>query len=70
MAQDFGFLHFDLLLFLHLLHLHRFGDDCLLLDVGLNLIGLIRLRLLFLNQLGVRSFLHLEIALGLCLLGL
>ena len=45
-AHDFGFLHLDLLLFLDLLHLHLLGDDLLLHDVGLDLVGLVGLRLL------------------------
>src|SRR5207248_192171 len=48
------FLHLDLLLFLDLLHLHSFGNHRLLLDVGLDLIGLVSLRLLLLDHLGVR----------------
>src|SRR5207247_1895193 len=42
-AEDFGLLHLDLFLFLDLLHLDLFGDDLLLHDVGLELVGLVGL---------------------------
>ena len=70
MTQDFGFLHLDLLFFLNLLNLHSLGDHRLLLNVGLDLISLIGLRLLLLNQLRVGSFFDLKIALCFGLLGL
>ena len=68
-AQDFGFLHFDLLFFLDLLHLHLLRDDLLLHDVGLDLVGLVRLRLLLAALLGELRFLDIQIALRLGLLG-
>ena len=45
-AQDFGLLHLDLRFLLDLLHLHLLGDDLLLHDVGLQLVGLVGLGLL------------------------
>ena len=45
-TEDFGLLHLDLLLLLDLLHFHLFGDDLLLHDVGLKLVGLVGLGLL------------------------
>ena len=69
-AQDLGFLHLDLLLALDLLHAHRLGDDLLLHDVGLDLVGLVGLRLLLLDRLDVVGLLDLEVALRLGLLGL
>ena len=54
-AQDFGFLHLDLLLLLDLLNLDRFGDDLLLHDVRLDFVGLVGLRLLPLHRLEVTA---------------
>ena len=52
-AHDLRFLHLDLLLALDLLDAHRLGDDLLLHDVGLDLVGLVGLRLLLLDGLEV-----------------
>ena len=62
-AVDFGFLHFDLLLFFDLLHLHLLGDDLLLHDVGLDVIGFVSLRLLPLGNFDVLRLLDFKIAL-------
>src|SRR5208283_533862 len=69
-AQDLGFLHLDLLLFLHLLHLNGLGGNLLLHHVGLDFVGLVGLRLLALDHFYVCRFLHFEIALRLRLAGL
>ena len=68
-AQDFCFLHLDLLLLLDLLHLHLLRHDLLLHDVGLDLVGLVGLRLLPLDGSLVLRLLHVEVALRLGLLG-
>src|SRR6185437_4674321 len=70
MARDFGFLHFGLLLALNELDFDLLGDDLLLLDVGLNFIGFVGLRLLLLHELGVFGTFDFEVALGFCLFGL
>src|SRR6185437_14457822 len=67
-ALDLGLLHLHLRLFFNLLHLHLFGDNLLLHHVRLQLIGLVRRRLLTLRRLGKLCLLHVEIALRLCLL--
>ena len=64
-AVDFRFLHFDLLFFLDLLHLHLLSDDLLLHDVGLDVVGFVSLRLLALGDFEVLRSLDLEIALSL-----
>ena len=65
----FGFLHLDLLLFLDLKDLDLFGDDLLLHDAGLELVGLVGLGLLSAALLGELSFPDVEGALSLGLLG-
>ena len=50
-AQNFGFLHLHLVLFFHLPDLHGFGHHLLLHDVGLDVVGLVGLRLLLLGRL-------------------
>ena len=62
-ALDLGVLHLDLLLLLDLLDLHLLGDHLLLHDVGLDLVGLVRLRLLLLGGFQILGLLDLEIAL-------
>ncbi len=49
-ALDFGVLHEDLVLLLDLVDLDLFGDHLLLHDVGLDLVGLVGLRLLALQR--------------------
>ena len=68
-AIDLRFLHFDLLLFLDLLHFHLLSYNLLLHDVGLDVIGLVGLRLLALGDFKELGFLHFEIALRFGLLG-
>ena len=62
MAQDFGFLHLDLVLFFDLADFHRLGDHLLLHDVGLDVVGLVGLRLLLLGQFEILRLLDFEIA--------
>ena len=69
-AQDFGFLHLDLVLLFHLLDGDFLGLHLLLHDVGLDLVSLVGLRLLLLDHLQVLGLLHFEVALGFGLLGL
>src|SRR5208282_3531792 len=69
-AVDFRVLDFDLSFLFDLLHPHAFGGDLLLHDVGLNVVGLVGLRLLLLRDFKVLRFLDLEVALRFSLLGL
>src|SRR5207247_5711703 len=69
-AQDLGILHFDLLLFLHLLDFDRLRHYLLLHHVGLDLVSFVRLRLLPLDSFQICGFLDFEIARRLGLLGL
>src|SRR5262249_9055208 len=69
-ARNLGFLHLDLLLAFNQLNFHLLGDHLLLLDVLLDLIGLVGLGLLLLDQLGIGGLLDFEVALGFGLLGL
>src|SRR6185436_7428723 len=62
MAQDFRLLHLDLLLFFDLLDLYRLRGHQLLLDIGLDLIRFVRLRLLTFDAFEIFSALDLEIA--------
>ncbi|MGH9536663.1 MAG: hypothetical protein ACRD3H_01995, partial [Terriglobales bacterium] len=61
-AVDFGFLNLDLLFFFDLLYLHLLGDDLLLHDVGLDVIGFVGLGLLALGDFDVLCFLDFEVA--------
>ena len=69
-ARDFRFLHLSLLFSFNQLDFHLLGNYLLLLDVLLNFIRLVCLRLLFLDQLGESGFLDFKVALRFCLLGL
>ena len=68
-TEDFGLLHFDLLLLLDLLDLDLFGDDLLLHDVGLEFVGFVGLGLLAACRFGELGFLDVEVTLGLGLFG-
>ncbi len=68
-TEDFGLLHLDLLLLLDLLDLDLFGDDLLLHDVGLELVGFVGLGLLAACGFGELGLLDVEVALGLGLFG-
>ena len=61
--RDLGLLNLHLLLFLDLLYAHGFSDDLLLHDVRLDLVRLVRLRLLLLDAFHVLRALHFELAL-------
>src|SRR5262249_9575884 len=69
-ALDFGLLHQYLVFLFHLVNDDLFGADLLLHDVGLDLIGFIRLRLLALHAFQILGLLDFEIALRFGLLGL
>ena len=69
MPQDLGFLHLDLLLLFNLPDLHGLGDDLLLHDVGLDLVGFVRLCLLLRNRLFKSGLLDFQVALGFGLVG-
>ena len=69
MAEDFGLLDLDLLLLLDLLDLDLFGDDLLLHDVGLELVGFVGLGLLTAGGFGELRLLDVEVALGFGLFG-
>ena len=57
-AQDFRFLHLDLAVLSPPVDLHFLGDNLLLHDVGLDLVGLVGLRLLLLHEFpGTAAFL-------------
>ena len=62
-AQDFGLLHFDFLLFFHLANLDGFGRNLLLHDVRLNVVRLVGLRLLPFDDFDILRFLDLQVAL-------
>ncbi len=64
-AQNLGFLHLDLALFLHLLHLHLLGGHLLQHDVGLQFVRLVGRGLLPAALLGILRLLDLEVALRL-----
>ena len=63
MPDDLRLLNLELLLFLNLLDLHLFGDDLLLHDVGLDLIGFVGLSFLAAALLGKLCLLDIEVAL-------
>src|SRR6267378_4182899 len=63
-ARDFRFLYFHLSLALHLLHPHRFGDDLLLHDVGLDFVGFVGCGLRLLRHLQIAGLLDVEVAVG------
>ena len=69
-ALDFRLRHFDLLFLLHLLDLHLFKDHLLLHDIGLDVVGLVGLRLLLLGGFEIQRSLHFQIAGGFGLFGL
>src|ERR1700730_18342680 len=69
-ARDLRFLHLNLRFALHLLHTHRFGDYLLLLDVGFDLVSLVRLRLRLFRGFQKAGLLDVQIAFGFRLLGL
>src|SRR5258706_557600 len=69
-AIDFRFLHLDLLFFFDLHDLHLLGNDLLLHDVGLDVVGFVGLGLLFLGDFEILRLFYFEVALGFGLLGL